>query len=72
MSLPIGAAKVVTIILFAALGDGVPVCYQWDIQEHVAAECESPWCAAQCGGCRNSHGMHHSHQSLIDNVSSLC
>ena len=70
--LPIGVAKVVIDILCAALGDGTPVHYQRDIQEYVTAECQSPWRAAQCGGCRDLHGMHRSRQSLINNFSSLC
>ena len=45
-SLPVGTAKVVIDILFAVLSIGVPIRHQWDIQEHVAAECESPWHAA--------------------------
>jgi hypothetical protein len=72
MLLPVGAAKVVTDILFVVSSYGVPVCYQQDIQEHVAAECKSPWHAAECGGCCNSNGVHYSRQCLVDNVSGLC
>ena len=60
-SLPIHAAKVVIDILFTAASYSVPIRYQRDIQEHVAAECESPWHGAKCG----------SRQSLVDNVSGL-
>ena len=44
--LPVGVAKVVIEILFVVSSNGVPVHYQRDIQEHVTAECESPWYAA--------------------------
>jgi hypothetical protein len=66
-SLPDGAAKVVVDILFAMLSNW-PVHNERDIQEHVVAECKSPWRAAKCGGCCNLHDMHCSHQSLMDNV----
>ena len=42
--LPIGVAKVVIDILFAMLSYCVPVRNGRDIQEHVAAECESLCC----------------------------
>ena len=71
-SLPVGMVKVVIDILFAMLSYCVPVRNKRDIQEHVTAECESPWHAAKCGGCCYSHGMHCSCQSLIDNFSGLC
>ena len=71
-SLPVSTAKVVIDILFAALSYCVPVRNEWNIQEHVAAKCKSPWSAAECGGCCDSHGVHCSRQSLIDNVSGLC
>jgi len=71
-SIPVCTAKVVIDILFAMLSYCVPVRNEWEIQEHVAAECKSPWHAAKCGCCCHSHGMHCSRQSLIDNVSGLC
>ena len=71
MSLPICAAKVVIDILFAAASNRLPVHYQRDIQEHVTAKCKSPWRGAECGGYCDSHGMHRSRQSLVDNVSGL-
>ncbi len=70
-SLTVSMAKVVIDILFAALSYGMPVRNEWDIQEHVSAECKSPWRAAECGGCCDSHGVHCSRQSLIDDVSGL-
>jgi hypothetical protein len=71
-SLPVGAAKVVIDKLFTAASYRVPIRYQRDIQEHVAAECESPWHAAKCGGCCNLHGLHCSRKCLVANVSGLC
>jgi hypothetical protein len=64
-SLPIRAAKVGINILFAAASYRLPVRYRREIQEHVAAK------GAECGGYRDSHGMHGSRQSLVDNVSGL-
>jgi hypothetical protein len=46
MSLPVGMAKVVIDVLIMVLSTGVPVHQQCDIQEHVVAECKSPWYAA--------------------------
>jgi hypothetical protein len=69
--LPICAAKVVIDILFVVASYCLPVQYQRGIQEDVAAKCERPWHGAECGSYCDSHGMHHSHQSLVDNVSGL-
>jgi hypothetical protein len=70
-SLPFCMTKVVIDILFAVASYCLPVCYQRNIQEHVAAKCESPWHGVECGGYFDLHGMHCSCQSLVDNISGL-